>query len=77
MTDREQHRFDLMEDALIRIADWAKAYQLDVFPEPDGAYLKKAAEVLTANGMELGRISASNMRHVITQVGKIAEGALP
>jgi hypothetical protein len=77
MTEREQHRFDLMEDALHRITDWAKAYPLEAFPEPDKAYWAKAREVLEANGMTLDRISASNMRHVITQVGKIAESALP
>lgn len=77
MDEREQHRFDLMEDALIRIAEWARAYPPEMFPEPDDAYLKKADEVLTANGMSLGRISASNVRQVIIQVGEIAEEARP
>jgi hypothetical protein len=44
-----------------------------MFPEPD---LKKAAEVLKANGMTLDAISASCMRHVVEGVGKIAREAL-
>jgi hypothetical protein len=61
------------DEALQKIADWARAYPLDVFPEPDFA---KAHEQLQAGGMTLDAISASNMRHVITQVQSIAEGAI-
>jgi hypothetical protein len=67
---------DRLREALHRIASWAQAYPLDMFPEPDSDYLKRAAMVLAANGMTLDRISASNMRHVITQVGHIARAAL-
>lgn len=62
-----------MREALEKIDQWAKAYPLSVFPEPD---FKKAHEVLTANGMTLDAISASNMRHVVTGVGEIARAAL-
>jgi hypothetical protein len=72
MTDRAER----MEEALQRIVEWAKAYPLDVFPEPSKEYYTKAAEVLEANGMAIDRLSAAAMRHVITQVGKIAKGAL-
>jgi hypothetical protein len=61
------------EDALSRIYQWAEAYPLDVFPEPD---FKKAHEVLQAAGMTLDAISASNMRHVITKVKEIADVAM-
>jgi hypothetical protein len=61
------------EDLLHRIKSWAQAYPLSIFPEPD---FKKAHEVLTANGMTLDAISASNMRHVITQVQKMVDDAL-
>jgi len=61
------------EAALQRIVQWADAYPLDVFPEPDFA---KAHELLKAGGMTLDAISASNMRHVIEGVGKIARDAL-
>jgi hypothetical protein len=61
------------EDLLHRIKSWAQAYPLSIFPEPD---FKKAHEVLTANGITLDAISASNMRHVITQVQKMVDDAL-
>ena len=61
------------EDALTKIQNWAKAYPLDIFSEPDFA---KAAGVLKAAGMTLDAISASNMRHVITRVNEIVEQAL-
>ena len=59
-----------------RIVEWADAYPLTVFPAPDADYLRRAHEVLTANGMTLDRISADNMRHAIEGAGKIAREAL-
>jgi len=64
---------DRKQDALHQIKQWSMAYPLEVFPEPD---LKRANEVLSAAGMSLASISAKAMRHVITQVQKIADGAL-
>ncbi len=60
------------EDALNRLQEWAKAYPLECFPEPD---FKKAHQLLLAGGMTLDAISASNMRHVITQVAAIVDEA--
>ena len=62
-----------LREALERIDNWAKAYPLKVFPEPD---LKKVAEVLKAAGLSLDAVSASNMRHVINQVKDITKQAL-
>ena len=79
MTDDNQTTepdFDQMEEALQRIIRWAEAYPLDVFPEPDKDYYRKAAEVLTANGMTLDRLSAAAMRHVVKGVEKIAREGL-
>ena len=59
--------------ALERIDNWAKAYPLKVFPEPD---FKKVAEVLKAAGLSLDAVSASNMRHVINGIKGIVEQAL-
>jgi hypothetical protein len=56
-------------EALRQIDEWAKAYPLDVFPEPD---LKRAHEVLEAAGLSLGAISAHAMRHVLNGVQKCA-----
>lgn len=64
---------DRFREALWQIAQWAKAYPLSVFPEPDFA---KARDLLKAGGMTLDSISASNMRHVVEGVGKIAQAAL-
>lgn len=61
------------EAALQRIMQWAEAYPLDVFPEPD---LKRVGEVLQAAGLSLGQVSASNMRHVLSGLGDIARKGL-
>lgn len=68
-SDSEQ----VLEDALQQIEAWSRAYPLKVFPEPD---FEKAAKVLKDAGMTLDAISASNMRHVVTEVGNIARTAL-
>jgi len=60
-------------EALEEIDSWAKAYPLEVFPEPD---FKAVNEALKAAGLSLGAVSASNMRHVITRAGEIAREAL-
>ena len=60
-------------EAMERIVQWSKAYPLDVFPEPN---FKKAHKLLKAGGMTLDAISASNMRHVVEGVGKIAKESL-
>jgi hypothetical protein len=67
------NEIDKLRGSLRRIVQWSDAYPSDIFPEPD---LKKAAEVLKANGMTLDAISASCMRHVVEGVGKIAREAL-
>jgi len=65
-------RAERYEDALQQIDNWAKAYPLDVFPEPD---FKRVREALEAAGITLDSVSASNMRHVITGVARIVENA--
>ena len=73
MTIAQQERIDELEAALQRIQQWSEAYQLDIFPEPDW---KKVRELLEAGGITLDSVSASNMRHVVEGVGKIAREAL-
>jgi flagellar biosynthesis regulator FlaF len=60
-------------DALIKIQQWANAYPLEVFPEPD---FKKTAQVLKENGMTIDAISASNMRHVLSGIKDIVADAI-
>jgi hypothetical protein len=45
--------------------DWLRCYSTDIFPEP---VLKKAAAILTANGMTIDQLSADMGRHVLTCV---------
>lgn len=60
-----------LRDALQEIYNWANAYPLEVFPEPD---FKKVREMI--GDKLLTEISASNMRHVITGVKSICERVL-
>jgi hypothetical protein len=62
-----------LEEALQRIVQWADAYPLDVFPEPN---FKKVNKALKAAGLSLDCVSASNMRHAIKGAGDIARSAL-
>ena len=69
-------RCDELEEALWRIAQWADAYPSDIFHVPTPAELKKAHEVLKANGITIDALSAYSMRHALRGVGDIAKGAL-
>jgi hypothetical protein len=70
---RQNNREDVLEEALQKIDSWARAYPLDIFPEPD---FKKAHAVLQENGMTIDAISASAIRHAIEGIGKITSAAL-
>ena len=71
--ERFERGWYLRGDALEKLEQWACAYPLNVFPEPD---LKLAHEVLVAAGMSLDSISAGAMRHVIEQTVKIVQEGL-
>ena len=58
------------EERLEKIKRWCEAYPVDIFPQPD---FKKAARILKENGISLGAISASNMRHVLDGIRRIIE----
>ena len=62
---------DALKDKLEEIVQWANAYPVSVFPEPD---FTKARELLEAGGMTLDAVSASNMRHVLRGILEIIEG---
>jgi hypothetical protein len=62
-----------VEGFLADLDGWESAYPLTAFPEPD---LKRAAELLKAGGMTLDAISASNMRHVVSQIAPKARAAI-
>jgi len=69
----DEYRLEDYEDALYRLASWAEAYPLDIFPEPD---FRKAAKLLEAGGMTLDAISASNMRRVVKGIERIVKEAI-
>lgn len=73
LEDALESRVDFLEDKIQEIVDWADAYPLAIFPEPD---FKKARVALESAGISLDQVSASNMRHVVTGVGNIAREAL-
>lgn len=62
-----------LREALERIEQWAQAYPVSAFPEPDFA---RVAAVLKDAGISLGSVSASNMRHVVQGVASIVRAAL-
>lgn len=70
---KQAERIEELETALQRIDNWAKAYPLKAFPEPD---LVEVHEILKAHGLSLDVVSASNMRHVLDGVKDIVEQAL-
>lgn len=71
--DKAEDRAERLQDALQELQQWANAYPLNIFPEPD---FSLAAKVLTDAGLSLDAISASNMRHVLTRVEEITRAAL-
>jgi len=68
-----EEKKDKYEATLEKIQQWAKAYPLESFPEPD---FKVVAKILKNNNLSLDEVSASNMRYVITQVLSIVDEAL-
>jgi regulator of replication initiation timing len=71
--ERLETENDRLETALHQIEQWSRAYPLKVFPEPD---FERVHELLKAGGISIDSVSASNMRHVVEGVGKIAREAL-
>jgi len=69
--EQAQDRIYAIEDSLQQVVNWANAYPLKVFPEPNW---KEVDRMLGSK--ILSRVSASNMRHVVEGVGKIAAEAL-
>lgn len=71
--DELEKRISDLEDILEDLRKWVEHYPLKVFPEPD---LELAAMALTAEGITLDAVSASAMRHVLTQVTKMIDKTL-
>ena len=76
MTEEQEARMNRMAKALAAIMVWADAYPLNVFPEPDEEYCRRAGVLLKTHDMTLDRLSAATARHVVTGVARIAREAL-
>ena len=60
-----------LREALEYIQQWAEAYSLEVFPEPD---MNRARTLLEAGYMTLDAVSAHNMRWVLDRLkGHVAK----
>ncbi len=64
---------EMLQGLLDEIRQWASAYPVAVFPEPD---FKRANELLQAGGMSIDAVSASNMRHVLNGLIRTTDYAL-
>jgi hypothetical protein len=71
--EQQEDRIEQLEAALYRIKQWADAYPLEVFPEPD---MDLAATALKTFNITLDAVSASAMRHVLKGVIEITTTAL-
>ena len=72
MTDREEH----LEEALLRIKQWAEAYPVTVFTPLQPSDFGRAALALKASGIDMGALHAEWARHILKGVGEICEEAL-
>ena len=64
---------DRMKETLAEIQEWAKAYPIEVFPEPD---LAAAHQALQAAGMSLDQVSAQVARIILGKIIAKVEKAL-
>jgi len=62
------------EEGLNLIRNWAKAYPLSIFPEPD---LQRARELLEAGGITLDAVSAGAIRSAVCAIENIVNRAFP
>ena len=74
--ERFERGWYLRGDVLERLQQWADAYPVEVFPEPLRQEWQQANEVLAQAGLSMTRMSASNMRHVISGVRKMVDEGL-
>lgn len=63
-----------LQAKLKQIETWCDAYPVDVFPELSADEWFNAMVALAAVNIELGRMSASNFRHVLSGIQQIIEG---
>ena len=69
-------REDQLEEALLRIKQWAEAYPVEVFRPVSDDHLKIAATVLESAGISLAAIHGEWARHILDGIAKICEEGL-
>ncbi len=69
-----EERIAELEAVLESLRIWVGYYPLKIFPEPD---LKLAMKALNVVGITLDAVSASAMRHVLTEVAEMIDKAQP
>lgn len=62
-----------MRETLEYLRDWAEAYPVEAFPEPDFEGVKAA---LLLHGFSLGEVSASSYRYLLSRIKDVVEKAL-
>ena len=72
MTEREER----LEEALLRIKQWAEAYPVTVFLPVLDSDLDRAADLLQQHGISLAAIHGAWARHILNGIGGICEKAL-
>jgi len=72
MTEREER----LEEALLRIQQWARAYPVTVFLPVTEADLKIAEQVLRASGISMAALHGAWARHILNGIAEITEEAL-
>ena len=73
MSERQER----LEEALLRIKQWAEAYPVNkVFAPVSEGDLKFAARLLDQHGLNIGAIHASWARHILDGISEIVDAAL-
>lgn len=68
--EKLEQRIEDLEGTLDILRIWVEHYPLKIFPEPD---MKEAMNALNVVGITLDAVSASAMRHVLTQVTEMID----
>lgn len=69
-------RIEDLEDALVRIEGWCKAYPVDFFSPLTSSQIEVAASLLKAHGIDIGALHAQWARHLLEGIGEMAHTAL-
>ena len=72
MSDREER----LEEALLKIKQWADAYPQSIFRPLSDNDLKLAQEALRKEGIDMGAMHAGWARHILDGIGEILRDAL-